>query len=222
MNGAILKILATVFMTIDHVGMVLFPQHILFRQIGRLAFPIFAYMIGEGCRYTRSMPRYWGLVTVVAAVCQIAYFFAMDSLYQCIFVTFSLSIALIALLRFAEAGRPWRWLLPILGLCGVFFVTELLPRILSGTDYGVDYGFWGVLLPVAVYMGKSKWEKLLLAGIVLLLLALGSGSIQFYSLLSVVLLAFYNGKRGKGLGKYFFYVYYPLHLLIIQAIAYLR
>ena len=222
MNGAILKILAVIFMTVDHVGMVLFPQHILFRQIGRLAFPIFAYMIAEGCCYTRSMPKYWGLVTVVAAVCQIVYFVAMDSLYQCIFVTFSLSIGLIWLLKIAQGRGGVRWALPILGLCAVFFVTEMLPYILDGTDYAVDYGFWGVLLPVAVYIGKTKWEKLLLATIVLVVLALGSGSIQFYSLLSLALLALYNGKRGKGLGKYFFYIYYPLHLLIIQGVAYLR
>lgn len=221
MNGAILKILAVIFMTADHVGIVLFPQHIIFRQIGRLAFPIFAYMIGEGCQHTRSMPRYWGLVTVVAAICQVAYYFAMQSLYQCVLVTFSLSIGMIALLQFAEHGRRWRWSLPVLGLAAVLFITELLPSVLSGTDYGVDYGFWGVLLPVAVYMGKTKWEKLLLATIVLLLLALATGPIQYYALISVVLLAFYNGRRGKGLGKYFFYIYYPLHLVAIQAISYL-
>lgn len=222
MNGTILKLLAVVFMTVDHVGMMLFPQHIIFRQIGRLAFPIFAYMIAEGCRYTRSMPKYWGLVTAVAVVCQVAYFVAMDSLYQCIFVTFSLSIGLIWLIKFAQGKGGWRWTLPILGLCIIFFATDVLPYLLSGTDYSVDYGFWGVLLPVAVYLGKSKWEKLLLAAIVLLALALGSVSVQFYSLLALPLLALYNGKRGRGLGKYFFYIYYPAHLLLLEGIAYLR
>ncbi len=221
MNGAILKILAAIFMTADHVGMVLFPQYIAFRKIGRLAFPIFAYMIAEGCRYTRSMPRYWGLVTAVAAVCQVAYFVAMDSLYQCIFVTFSLSIGLIWLIKIAQDKGGAGWILPILGLGVVFFVTEVLPYILSNTGYKVDYGFCGVLLPVAVYLGKNKWEKLLLASVVLLALAFDMGAIQFYSLLSLPLLALYNGKRGRGIGKYFFYIYYPVHLLLIQGLAYL-
>lgn len=222
MNGAILKILAVIFMTVDHVGMLLFPRHILLRQIGRLAFPLFAYMVGEGCRYTRSMPKYWGLVTAVATVCQLVYFVAMDSLYQCIFVTFSLSIGLIWLIKLAQGKGGVCWALPIAGLCGIFFVTSVLPDLLTGTDYAVDYGFWGVVLPVAVYLGKTKWEKLLLAAIALLMLSLGSGAIQFYCLLSLPLLALYNGKRGKGLGKYFFYIYYPLHLVILEGIAYLR
>lgn len=222
MNGAILKILAVIFMTVDHVGMMLFPQHLLLRQIGRLAFPIFAYMVGEGCRYTKSMPKYWGLVTAVAAVCQIVYFVAMDSLYQCIFVTFSLSIGLIWLIKLARGKGSICWALPIACLCSIFFVTSVLPDLLPGTDYAVDYGFWGVLLPVAVYLGRTKWEKLLLAAIVLLMLSFGSGAIQFYCLLSLPLLALYNGKRGKGLGKYFFYIYYPLHLVILEGIAYLR
>ena len=221
MNGAILKILAVVFMTVDHVGMVLFPRYVVFRQIGRLAFPIFAYMIAEGCRYTRSMPRYWGLVTAVAAVCQVAYFVAMDSLYQCIFVTFSLSIGLIWLIKIAEDKGGVRWLLPILGIGAVFFLTEVLPSILSNTNYAVDYGFLGVMLPVAVYLGKNKWERLLFATVVLVALALDTGTIQFYSLLSVPLLALYNGKRGRGPGKYFFYIYYPVHLLLIQGLSYL-
>ncbi len=221
MNGAILKILAVVFMTADHVGMVLFPQYIAFRKIGRLAFPIFAYMVAEGCRYTRSMPRYWGLVTAVAAVCQVAYFVAMDSLYQCIFVTFSLSIGLIWLIKVAQNKGGFQWALPVLGLVAVFFVTEVLPAILSNTDYAVDYGFLGVMLPVAVYLGKHKWEKLLLASVVLVALALDTGTIQFYALLSVPLLALYNGKRGWGPGKYFFYIYYPVHLLVIEGLAFL-
>ena len=222
MNGTILKLLAVIFMTVDHIGMVLFPQHIIFRQIGRLAFPVFAYMIAEGCHYTKSMPKYWGLVTAVAIICQVAYLVAMNSLYQCIFVTFSLSIGLIWLIKIARNKGKWCWIMPILGVCVVLFVTEILPSILTGTDYAVDYGFWGVMLPVAVYLGKSKLEKLLLAFVVLLLLAMGSASVQLYSLLAVGLLALYNGKRGRGLGKYFFYIYYPAHLLIIQAIAYLR
>ena len=208
-------------MTVDHIGLMLFPRYLIFRQIGRLAFPIFAYMIAEGCRHTRSMPRYWGLVTAVAVVCQIGCFVAMQSLYQCIFVTFSLSIGLIGLIKIAQRRDGLCWVFPVAGLATVFVVTEVLPYILSATDYGVDYGFWGVLLPVAVYLGKSKWEKLLLAAIVLLVLALGTGPIQFYSLLSLPLLALYNGKRGRGMGKYFFYIYYPAHLVAIQAIAYL-
>ena len=54
LTGNQLKLIALVTMTIDHIGMQLFPRVRLLRIIGRLAFPIFAYMIAEGCRYTRN------------------------------------------------------------------------------------------------------------------------------------------------------------------------
>ena len=49
-----LKLIAMLSMLIDHVGMLLFPGVRVLRIIGRLAFPIFAYMIAEGCAHTRS------------------------------------------------------------------------------------------------------------------------------------------------------------------------
>ena len=89
LTGNQLKLLALIAMTCDHVGLQLLPQFIILRIIGRLAAPLFAYMIAEGCRYTHDRGRYLGRLLGMAALCQIAYFAAMRSLYQCIFVTFS-------------------------------------------------------------------------------------------------------------------------------------
>lgn len=88
LTGNQLKLLALIAMTCDHVGLQLLPQFILLRIIGRLAAPLFAYMIAEGCRYTHNRGRYLGRLLGMAALCQIAYFVATSSLYQCIFVTF--------------------------------------------------------------------------------------------------------------------------------------
>lgn len=220
LTGNQLKILAAIFMTVDHVGFILFPQQIIFRIIGRLAFPIFAYMIAEGCRYTKSYGRYLSTMAAVAAVCQVVHLVAMGSLYQCILVTFSLSVALIFLCKNAtEKRKPTAYLALVGGICAVFFVTEILPGMLPGTDFGVDYGFWGVMLPVLVYMGKNKWQKLLLCAAALLLLSKSLESIQMWSLLTLPLLALYNGQRGKWKMKYFFYIYYPAHLVVIYAIG---
>ena len=95
LTGNQLKLLALIAMTCDHVGLQMLPQFILLRIIGRLAAPLFACMIAEGCRYTHNRGRYLGRLLGMAALCQIAYFAAMRSLYQCIFVTFSLSVCLI-------------------------------------------------------------------------------------------------------------------------------
>ena len=92
LTGNQLKIIALISMTCDHVGLQLFPDVLFMRILGRLALPIYAYMIAEGCRYTRNRRKYLLRMASLAAVCQVVYFFAMGSLYQCILVTFSLAI----------------------------------------------------------------------------------------------------------------------------------
>lgn len=220
LTGNQLKLIALITMTIDHVGMVLFPTNPLFRIIGRLAFPIYAYMIAEGCRYTRSFPKYLGTLAGVAAVCQAVYLLAMGSLYQCILVTFSLSVALIFLVRRAEkTKKPAAWVAVVAGILAVFFLTELLPELLPNTDFQVDYGFWGVLLPVYVYLAKRKGLQLAATAVCLVLVSIEIGVVQWFSLLALPLLALYNGQRGKWKMKYFFYIYYPAHLVVIYLVG---
>lgn len=220
LSGNALKIIALVAMTVDHIGMLLLPKYPVLRIIGRFAFPIFAYMIGEGCRYTRSMGRYFGLMAGVAAVSQVVDFAVTGSLYQCILVTFCLSIVLIAALRrVLEKPSLLRWLTALAVLGAVFFLTEGLPRLLPGTDYAVDYGFWGVLLPVGVYFAKNKTAKLCFTAAMLVLLGGDFGNVQMFALLALPLLWLYNGQRGKWRLKYLFYIYYPAHLAALHLIA---
>lgn len=216
LTGNQLKLIALITMTVDHIGAYLFPSQLLFRVVGRLAYPIFAYMIAEGCLHTRSIGRYAGALAIVAALCQIVYFFAMGSLYQCIMVTFLLSVCLWYLVRKATATRSFLWwLLAAAGLLAVFFITEVLPGLFAGTDFAVDYGFLGVILPVVICCGKTKREKLFFTAVILVAMGWQLGILQWFSLLSLPLLALYNGTRGKRKMKWFFYIYYPAHLVLI-------
>ena len=220
LTGNQLKLLALFAMTCDHVGLQLLPQFIILRIIGRLAAPLFAYMIAEGCRYTHDRGRYLGRLLGMAALCQIAYFAAMRSLYQCIFVTFSLSVCLIYALDSAVRRRtPSSVLLAAAALAAAVFITVELPRILIHTDFDVDYGLWGVMLPVLVYFGRGKWEKLALITIGVSLLGLHYGGAQWWGLLSVPLLALYNGKKGTWNIGPLFYWYYPAHLVVIYGLS---
>lgn len=220
LTGNQLKLIAIVLMTIDHIGAYLLPQYVILRYIGRLAMPIFAWMIAEGCHYTKNRFRYLLTMLGFAAVRQVVYFVFLESLNQCILVTFSLSIILIYVMDHASKKGDF------LSLClmgGVFvavaYICVLLPGDLPGTDFRVDYGLCGVLLPVFVYMGRTKQEKLLLMAAGLSVLANTSGKIQWFALPSVLLLALYNGQRGKKSLKYLFYIYYPLHLAVIYGVA---
>ena len=214
LNGNQLKLIAMVAMTADHVGLQLLPQWGFLRILGRLAMPLYAYMIAEGCRYTRSRGRYFGSVALMGLGCQIVYFFFMGSLYQCILVTFSLSIGLIYLMDRAQgAGK-----IPValVGTATVWFLTEMLPGMLPATDFCIDYDFWGVMLPVLVYCAKDKRLRLALTAVCLGFLGNAYGWVQWFALGAVPLLALYNGQRGKWKGKYLFYIYYPVHLVILH------
>jgi len=215
LTGNQLKLIAMLTMTCDHVGMQIFPRLLWLRILGRLAMPIYAYMIAEGCRYTRDRKKYLLRLLGMGTLCQVVYFVAMGSLYMCILMTFSLSVMLIGLLDDAERVKTpkARWKL-FLGVVFVFFVCVVLPDLLPHTDYDVDYGLPGVLLPVLIYGAGNRG---LLIG--LALVALNSGGIQWLSFLAVPLLLVYNGQRGKAnIGK-LFYWYYPVHLVAIYGIS---
>ena len=130
-----------------------------------------------------------------------------------------MSIGLIFLLqKLQETKKPlWSNLFAV-AVAGVFFVTEMLPGLLSGTDYAVDYGFLGVMLPVVVWLMPKKLWQLMTAAVVLLLMGLSAWS-QLLALGAVPLLALYNGQRGKYNLKWLFYWYYPVHLAIIHLIG---
>ena len=220
LTGNQLKLLALLTMTCDHIGVSLFPQALWLRVIGRLALPIFAYMIAEGCRHTRNRKRYLISLLAVAALCQIVYFVAMGSLYMCIMVTFSLSVAMIYLWDWAMTRpAPQGGFLVMAALTVLWLLCEF--PLFPGTDFAIDYGIFGVLLPVLIYLGKDKKQAFLMTALGLLLLGLARGGIQWFALLGLIPLALYSGTRGKRKLKYLFYIYYPAHLAVIWLIGFL-
>ena len=216
LNNNQLKIIAMVSMLIDHIGEALLPEVYIFRIIGRLAFPIFAYMIAEGCAHTRHRGRYLLNIASLGLACQLVYFFAMGSLYQGILITFSLSIAAIfAIDRFTKKKDLWSALVMSAVLAAVIFISVIAPIIFASQGFVLDYGALGVLTPIAVYYLRDKRLKISASAVILLLRAILYGGFRWYALLAVPLLAIYNGERGKAKLKYLFYIFYPTHLVVI-------
>ena len=215
LTGNQLKIIAMIAMTCDHVGVQIFPHLIWLRIIGRLALPVYAYMIAEGCRHTRDRKKYLLRLLGMGLLCQIVYFVAMGSLYQCILMTFSLAVGLICLMDGVEQEKTSKnWGKLFAGTVLILFLCVVLPDLLPHTDYEVDYGLPGVLLPVLIYSAGTRG---LLLG--LFLVAIQYGGVQWLSFLAVPLLLAYNGQRGKAnIGK-LFYWYYPVHLVVIYGIS---
>ena len=217
LNNNQLKIIAIISMLIDHVGEALLPDVYILRVIGRFAFPIFAYMIAEGCRYTRNRAKYLGQIAALGIACQLVYFFAMGSLYQGILITFSLSIITIfAIDHFIKKKNALSCVLMILTVASVIFVSVVMPIIFNKQGFAIDYGALGMLMPIAVYYLPKKWQKISAAALILLVRAALYGDFRWFALLAIPLLILYNGKRGKANLKYLFYIFYPTHLVAIS------
>ena len=223
LSGNTLKIIAAIAMVLDHAGLMFFPQYSIFRILGRLAYPIFAFMIAEGCHYTKNKLRYFLTVFLLGGICQAVYFIFCGDTYLNILLTFSFAIPLIYLLQLWKEKRNWVFMFPF---AAAVTAAYLLDRYLT-----INYGFWGIMAPVLTalcYPNKGEklkighhWLRVGLMGIGLILIACVSHPIQYYSLLTLPLLLLYSGKRGKYNLKYGFYLFYPLHLVALQAIAWL-
>lgn len=216
LSGNALKIIAAISMTLDHMGLMLLSDHTLFRILGRLALPIYAYMIAEGCQYTRNRSKYFGMVFILGAVCQVVYWFVDKSLYFSILITFSLSILMV------YALQNWKKRQTLSS--GLLFAFSVAAVYGLNRYFTIDYGFWGCMLPVfAALPHKTPYDRhpvgILTLGLGLIFLAADIGGIQIYSLLALPLLFAYSGKRGRWKMKYFFYIFYPAHLVILEAIA---
>lgn len=215
LSGNTLKFIGALSMFLDHMGFILFPDIIFFRIIGRLAFPIFAFMISEGCRYTKNILRYFFTVLICGILFQLAYYIATGQTDMNIFITFSISIALIISLKYFSQTEqsPFAALGVIILLCGVFILNSL---------FEIDYGVLGSIAPVFSLLTQTRDDehikRVMMFSVGLLILCVAYGGIQYYSLLAIPLLLSYNGKRGKLKLKYFFYIFYPTHLMLLQGI----
>ena len=225
MSAFTLKMIAAASMLLDHMGLILFPNLAVLRIAGRLAFPLFAYCVGEGFQYTRSRKRYFLQIFLLGLVCQAAYAASGGELhYLGVLLTFSFSILLMwaadmagALWR-SKTGRGRAWLTAAGVIAGLILLLHAVE---------VDYGLFGILLPVFAYAGRNRREKLLLFSLGLVALCIdltkhGGFDIQWWSLFSLPVLCLYNGRPGKYRWKSFFYVFYPAHLLLLYLLAMLR
>lgn len=222
MNRFVLKIIALVAMLIDHIGYVFFPNYVIFRLIGRIAFPIFAYFIAEGWFYTRSKKKYVLLMLIFTAISWVPFNLALDlPMYTVnIFGIFSLSLLgmfLIDNIRKKDKLNTMYWSLFCFYLL-IVFVIEALSLI--------PEGILGVLLPVIFYAFRNKRKlQMLYGGLILFIMGFTMVPIgekicfadfkQFFALLALIPLYLYNGEKGKLSLKYLFYSFYPIHLILI-------
>ncbi len=215
-NGNQLKILACLLMLCDHIGLILFNDNLIARSIGRMAFPIFAFLLVEGMRHTSDMKRYMLRLLVFAVISEIPYDLAVFGNvfylgHQNIF--FTLTLGLFVIYCFEDALlHKWAY-----GIMAAALVVAFVCCF--------DYQMAGILIIFSFYVlsphraGCNLQERVKinveLSVVTVLIDVLFIGTRQLFSLFALLPINLYNGERGKLKLKYVFYLFYPLHLMVL-------
>lgn len=242
LSGSTLKLAAIITMFIDHTGAAVLyrilisqglyaaaysgsPEYYLqfqmahlpliltyyvMRYIGRIAFPIFCFLLVEGFVRTHSVGRYLLRMALFAVLTEIPFDLAFAGRpfyfgYQN--VMFTLLIGLLTMLGFSRVEKLRIPFVPAVLLDGVILLAGMTAAYFMKTDYD-----WrGVACIMALYVFRRKKVLQIIAGCV-------SFAWEWTAPLAFILVGFYNGKRGLSL-KYVFYLFYPLHLLLLYLIC---
>lgn len=214
LDGRTLKLIACLCMLIDHLGASCFSGVIGLRIIGRLAFPIYCFLLVEGAVHTHDMKKYILRMGIFALISEIPFDLAL--FHQMIYpahqnVFFTLGLGLLAIWFIEHPIRNldipdnlYRFLVIIAaGLIAEFFHT--------------DYGFTGVAV-ICVFYHLREQPQLKYPIAALLLAAMGG--VEVYAVLALIPILLYNGQRGRQTKamQYGFYAFYPAHLILIAVL----
>ena len=246
LSGFVLKWIAIITMLIDHIAAVVIEGRIDFinshpdlylrsnyftlwtvygvmRSIGRMAFPIFCFLIVEGFLHTRSVGKYALRLGIFALISEIPFDLAFrnsftDFQYNNVFLTLLIGLLVLIGLKAVEKrffgeniSMPKRCL-------GIFFMADIicLGMLIAECLY-TDYGAAGVAAIALLYVLRNY--RMVAFGAAVVSLAVLSDPVELWALLMLIPVHFYDGTRGREM-KYFFYIFYPAHLLILTLICY--
>lgn len=243
-SGSTLKMIAIITMLIDHIGAAIFGRmlmaagidslnttdtsvvlqwltdnaglyavYMVLRYIGRIAFPIFCFLLVQGFAHTRDKRKYALRLGLFALLSEIPFDLAVSSAvleFQHQNVFFTLFIGLVTMIAYEAVEKKEEW-------SGVLKVVCWIVIVLAGMGIAkvlrTDYDAIGVFCIMMLYIFRQKKSTQIIVGCVSFLWELTAP-------LAFIPIAFYNGKRGWKM-KYFFYAFYPVHLLILYGICYL-
>lgn len=212
-------------MTLDHVGYMFFPESIMFRLLGRLAFPIFAYCIYEGYQKTSNFNKYIKRLIVMAFISQIPFSLVTQSSQLNIFFTLLIGLSLIEI----SDTEGFYGLLP-----SVVLLVALLNFVPS---FDIDYSWFGVILPVVFFLNKNSSLKQflfvsILVGVYLyqtLGMTTSMGLFYLFTIIGVAISVFRHKlieiKYDKNnlimsvIRNKKMYYYYPIHLMLIWIVS---
>lgn len=216
MSSFALKIVACLTMICDHFGYLIYNGKLsFFNFIGRIAFPIFAFQISQGYSHTKNLKKYISRLFIFAIISQYPFmlFHNLISTGLSLNIFFTLLLGLICIILYDKL--PYKFLSIIMSVC-IAYIAQVIK---------CDYGFFGVAIILLFYIYKDNKILMSLSFILCTIIKYWSyiityGHFNTYALLClctiipIIFINLYNQKQGKKI-KYFLYIFYPAHLLII-------
>ena len=218
MSVFVLKMIAITAMLFDHAGYIFFHRFTWMNYIGRLAFPIFAFLITEGYSHTHNFKKYCFRLCIFAFISQIPYFMYTKTIgiEPNLNILFTLLLGILTIYLYEIIKQKWIGI-----LCTIFYC--ILAYFLH-----FDYGWFGTITIFIFHVFKNKKAWMYLSFFILAFCHyfyqyLHTSKTEFLWIILFVTCAlipihFYNGKKGKNY-KYFFYIFYPLHFLALLMIS---
>lgn len=246
LTGFQLKLIGTIAMVIDHIHQMfyMFGVPSWFNIIGRIAAPIFVFLVSEGFQYTRNRKNYllrllsgYWIMGVLNIIIQRTFTIDEPVLMNNIFGTLALSVVYMWLYDNIRKGiREKNYAVVVYSIIGMitpavlsFALLQLAPVNLAlfivlstalPTLFLVEGGFALVLLALLFYIfRKNRILQVVALAVMSLLSLISVGGIQWLMVLSALPIFFYNGKQGRKTGG-FFYVFYPAHIYIFYLMSY--
>jgi len=202
LNAFWLKIIALIAMTVDHYGYFIEPSVDIYRIIGRLAFVIFAYFVANAYIHTSNRMKHGLILLGFGLAIDVILIATNNYVFSNIFITLSLGYFLI------YSYDKKKYLISILLVALTFFLN-------------IDYGVYGVLLISVCYIFFNNPLKIALINITLIFICgmfESMSVLQLYSTFGILLRYLYNNERGYKV-KYLFYIYYPLHIIVLSYLS---
>lgn len=217
MSLFVLKIIGLITMFLDHYQFMIGGSEI-FRIIGRVAFPIFAFTLSEGYVHTRNLKKYLLRIFCFAVGIQILFIlFGYGSIVNIFFTLFFGLVAIYILnLKKDLVKEPFMKVIKVILIAGILYLAQVLQ---------LDYGAYGILLIMIFNAFRNDKLKILMSFLALNMFNIIFPNVfqiidtQIFSLISLIFIFMYNGEKGKSI-RYFFYLFYPVHFFILGVIKF--
>ena len=218
-DQGLIKLVAILTMMVDHMGVVFFPGQLWLRVVGRIAFPLFCFMLVEGFFHTKNKWRYLYRLVIFALISEFPFDLVNrgSSIWeqQSVMVTLSISLLVLILMdKIRNSSIPAT-------LRGMLQFVPVAAGAVLAYFAKTDYSFKGVLVIAALYLIYPLFQiervAYILTGGILFFWEWMNKVSRVFASLAFIPLFFYNGQKGRS-AKWLFYLFYPVHLLLIYGI----